>query len=100
MSEPIRKYELGGVLFVIVDGEVYCRYEDVFEEEADTEETEEEAGERQKAKRRQGWEVLASHPCRLSSRALRSARRCRIRLDGDQLGYFGRNVRHRLFCGV
>lgn len=28
----VTKYELGGVTFVVVDGEVYCRYADVFEE--------------------------------------------------------------------
>lgn len=43
MSEPIQKYELGGVSFVIVDGDVYCRYKDVFEEEAEPEEPEEGA---------------------------------------------------------
>lgn len=31
------EYELGGVHFIIVNGEVYCRYADVFEDEAEAE---------------------------------------------------------------
>ena len=30
-----KKYELGGVHFIVVDGEVYCRYADVYEEDQD-----------------------------------------------------------------
>lgn len=33
MPSEIQKYELGGVQFLVVEGEVYCRYADVFEAE-------------------------------------------------------------------
>ena len=33
----VTKYELGGVAFVVIDGDVYCRYADVFEEAAEEE---------------------------------------------------------------
>ena len=33
MPDQIQQYELGGVRFVVIDGDVYCRYADVFDEE-------------------------------------------------------------------
>ena len=38
----MKPYELGGYHFVLIEGEVYVRYSDVFEEEREAEEEEEQ----------------------------------------------------------
>ena len=48
----MKPYELGGYHFVLIEGEVYVRYSDVFEEEREAEEEEQEEEEKPKPKKR------------------------------------------------